>query len=415
MGPDTAAPIASDVMATKKTQSPYQIDADQVADPQAFQSYFFADRYLQSLKASTALLRHVRQEAKRLEDPSGKKSLLDNVKEDDGSDSEGPPAENPPIWLNLTTKKHMVDKTRLKPSRIVVPHSINSSPSLTICLITADPQRGVKDVISDPSFPTSLSARIGRIIGFSKLKAKYRTFESRRQLLAEHDIFLADDRIISRLVEALGKIFYKDTAKRPIPIRINKIEKVDGKRVKSSSKQEASSEAPTASIASPSIIAKEIESAINAVPVSLRPGTSAAVRVGRASFTAQQLSDNIRAVAEAMIDRFVARGWRNIKAIHIKSPNSAALPIWLADDLWVADEDVIRDSEAIQQQERVKVEKREKKIAKRKRKGQAEGDGGHPEGHKKFKQADEIQEKDQRAARKAKLAEQKACALEASP
>lgn len=371
---------------------------------------------VQTLKASTALLQHVRQEAKRLQGLSAKKNLLEN--EDEGSDSDEQMADDPPIWLNLTTKKHIVDKKRLKPGKIAVPHSINNSPSLSICLITADPQRAVKDVVAHPTFPASLAARIGKVIGYTKLKAKYHSFESRRQLLAEHDVFLADDRIITRLVETLGKTFYKDSAKRPIPIRIVRLDKIEGKRIKTSTKK-ASMEDQSASVASPSIVAKEIESAINAVPVSLRPGTSVAVRVGRASFTPAQLSENITTVASAMIERYVARGWRNVKAIHIKSPTSAALPIWLADDLWVADADVVNDGEEIELQKKKEAELAVKKENRKKRK--AEHEESHlrvdqPQTKKKrqSKTTEEMEATVLDVARKAKLAQQKARALEAS-
>ena len=374
---------------------------------------------LKTLKASTALLQHVRQEAKRLKELSTKKNLLDN--DDDESDTEEQLAEDPPIWLNLTTKKHIVDKNRLKPGKISVPHSINSSPSLSICLITADPQRAVKDVVADPTFPASLSTRIGKVIGFSKLKAKYHAFESRRQLLAEHDIFLADDRIITRLVDTLGKIFYKDSAKRPIPIRIAKHEKIDGKRIKPVNNKKLPASDQSATVASPTIVAKEIQTALNAVPVSLRPGTNATVRVGRASFTPAQLSENITTVASALIDRYVARGWRNVKGIHIKSPNSAALPIWLADDLWVADDDVVKDGEEVELRKKKEAEVVAKRENRKKRKAERE------EGHLRVDQHQQQQSKRQKSketqkmearmldvARKAKLAQQKARVLEAS-
>jgi ribosome biogenesis protein UTP30 len=385
----------------------------------------FSSNYLQTLKASTALLKHVRQEANRLKELSAKKNLLDND-EEEGSDSEEQLGEDPPIWLNLTTKKHIVDKNRLKPGKIAVPHTINKSSSLSICLITADPQRAVKDIVAHATFPTTLSSKIGRVIGYKKLKAKYYSFESRRQLLAEHDIFLADDRIITRLLETLGKVFYKDSAKRPIPIRIARIEKVEGKRVKANTKR-PSSDTQSATFAPPSVIAKEIESAINSVPVSLKTGTSVAVRVGRSSFTPSQLSDNVTAVASAMIERYVARGWRNIKAIHIKSPTSAALPIWLADDLWLADSDVVKNGEEGELQKRKDADVTLKRENRKKRKAEREASQPSLEQPQQEEQqqqrmqkkqkstaTEEIEAKSLDVARKTKLAQQKARALQAS-
>ena len=263
-----------------------------------------------------------------------------------------------PIWLNLTTKQHIVDKIRLKPSKLIVPRSINTSENLNICLITADPQRAVKNVVADQSFPTALASKITRIIGYSKLKKRYFSFESRRQLLTEHDLFLADDRIITRLVKALGKVFYQGTTKRPIPIRIAQQEGKDGRRVKQAEPKHSGKEEHSSSVASPAVVAREIESTLSAVPVTLKPGTNVAVRVGDSSFTPQQLSDNIKAVALGIIEKHVVRGWRNVKAIHIKSPNSAAVPIWLADDMWIEDRNVVDDEEQKLIEAPVKTKKR---------------------------------------------------------
>jgi ribosome biogenesis protein UTP30 len=296
-----------------------------------------------------------------------------------------------------------VDKNRLKPGKISIPHSLNTAPSLSICLITADPQRGVKDIIADPSFPQGLSSRIDKVIGFSKLKTRYQSFESRRQLFSEHDVFLADDRIAMRLVQALGKIFYK-SSKRPIPIRIAEIEKVDGKRVKKDAKAPnvpSSKEEKNASFASPLIVAKEIERTLNCASVHLAPSTTAAVRVGTSKFTPEQLSENIAAVVNGLTEKFVAKGWRNIKALHIKGANTMALPIWLADELWVEDANVL---EAAPETEAIKDSK--------KRKSAGDGKLLEEKKTKKTKSAEDEEEAALVAARKEKLQKLKAQALE---
>lgn len=244
----------------------------------------------------------------------------------------------------MTTKKHVVDKNRLKPSKISLPHSLNKSSSLNICLITADPQRSVKDIVADPAFPSELSSRITKIIGLTKLRDRYKSFESRRQLLSEHDVFLADDRIIMRLVETLGKIFYQ-SSKRPIPIRIEQIDKVDGKRVKKDSKSKKPKEERKASFASPQVVAKEIEKALNCAPVYLAPSTTTSVRIGSTKFTPEQLAENVKAVVNGLTEKFITKGWRNVKAIHVKGTSTMALPIWLADELWLDETDVLEEEE----------------------------------------------------------------------
>lgn len=336
---------------------------------------------------------------------SSKRSLL--PASDDSSDSGAEDVQS--IWLTLTTKQHIVDKNRLKPSKIAVPHSLNDSSSLSICIISADPQRALKNTVADPTFPTSLSSRITKIIGYTKLKARYRSFESRRELLSEHDVFLADDRIIARLPDTLGKVFYKGTAKRPIPIHIAEENRVEGKRVKTE-KQRVSKEEKSASVASPTIVAKEIDKALNSVPVSLKPGTSVSVRVGNTNLTPQHLSDNVIVVARAIIEKHVVKSWRNVKSIHVKSPNSAAVPIWLAEDMWAEDEAVADEPGADEQDLAIT-----KKSTGPKRKSESDGRQGH--GPKKLKAPTDVVDGEDRllaAARRAKLSQQKSRVMQES-
>ncbi|ETN43470.1 uncharacterized protein HMPREF1541_02629 [Cyphellophora europaea CBS 101466] len=310
------------------SSTPYQLDPEQ------------------TLKASKALLDHLRAETERLQASATKQSLLKGG-DSDSEDNESAGDETP-IWLSLTTKQHIVDKNRLKPSKITVPNSLNTSPDLNICIIAADPQRALKNVIADDSFPSELAARITRIIGLTKLKARYKSFEQRRALRDEHDIFLADDRIVTRLPDALGKVFYKSTSKRPVPIRIADLKRVDGKRVKPEKNKKKSAEEKSSAVSSPAVVAKEIKRAIDAVSVHLKPGTNVAVRVGLASFSPDQLADNISIVTKNIIENHVVKGWRNVRSIHVKSPTSTALPIWLADELWADEGDVQESGPAIE-------------------------------------------------------------------
>lgn len=340
---------------------------------------------------------------------SSKKNLL-HVSHSDSDSDDSVEAEQP-IWLSLTTKQHIVDNARLTPSKIRVPHSLNKSSELRICLITADPQRAVKDVVADPAFPPSLSSRITKIIGYSKLKARYHTFESRRQLLAEHDIFLADERIITRLIQTLGKTFYKGTTKRPIPIRIALQERADGKRQKAAPKKKVPGQERYAAVASPAVVAKEIETTLGAIPVSLKPGTNVAVRVGLASFTPNELAENIAAVVPAVIQKHVVKGWKNVKAIHIKSPTSAALPIWLADDMWVGDEILVDGDVAEKDHQALKASADNRNEKKRKQESTTKQDsesGVRKKARKAHGDAKVDEERSLAAARQGKLAHMKA-------
>ncbi|OJD27882.1 hypothetical protein ACJ73_00719 [Blastomyces percursus] len=374
--------VTSAALTIKPTSgTPYQLNNDQVT------------------RASSALLRYIKAEEEKKVLKSTKKDLLAN--NDDEDDDVEDSADATPVWLVVTTKKHIVDKNRLKPGKIPVPHSLNTSPSLSVCLITADPQRAVKDVIADPQFPATLSSRITKVIGYTKLKAKYKSFESRRRLLSEHDVFLADDRIIMRLVETLGKIFYK-SSKRPIPIRIAEVQKVGGKRVKKEDRKRPPTDEKYSAVASPAVVAKEIEKTLASVPVHLASAATTSVRVGSAKFTPEKLVENVEAVVRGMTDKFVSKGWRNIKALHLKGANTMAMPIWLASELWVDEGDVREDEDPKALEASKKVNKKRKST-------------GEPEATKSKKPKTAEKEEDDDAAliasRKAKLQAQKTRAL----
>ncbi|KAG6034451.1 hypothetical protein E4U19_005641 [Claviceps sp. Clav32 group G5] len=310
----------------------------------------------QTLKASKALLAHIKKAAKQSAKDATKRNLLE--------DEDAEVDEDTPIWLTLTTKRHIADKARLQPGKISVPHSLNTDENSTICAITADPQRAYKNIIGSDDFPAELSKRITRVIDFSKLKAKYGQYEAQRKLFSEHDIFVADERIINRLPKVLGKTFYKTSAKRPIPVVLQaKRPKVDGKRPKRVDKTK-STEDDVVNAGTAADIAKEIEKALSSALVSLAPTTNTAVRIGYAHWSAEQIADNVDAVVTGLVGKWVPQKWRNVRSIYIKGPNTAALPIWQTDELWVEDKDVIADADAKDAQaEKANVGKKRKALA----------------------------------------------------
>ncbi|KAH7324709.1 ribosomal protein L1p/L10e family-domain-containing protein [Stachybotrys elegans] len=302
----------------------------------------------QTLKASKALLAHIKKASKEKTEESGKRNLLE-----DGDDE---PAETP-VWLTLTTKRHIADKARLQPGKIPLPHPVNADESATICLIVADPQRAYKNIVASDEFPAELSKRITRVIDMTKLKAKFSQYEAQRKLFSEHDIFLGDDRIINRLPKVLGKTFYKTTQKRPIPVVFQaKTPKTEGKKVK---KPRAEGEV---NARKPADIAKEIYKAINSALVHLSPSTNTAVKIGLSTWTPEQIADNVDAVVTALVEKWVPQKWRNVKSIYIKGPETAALPIWLTDELWVDEKDVIAEPEEDKAVEKANVGKKRKSL-----------------------------------------------------
>jgi ribosome biogenesis protein UTP30 len=280
-----------------------------------------------------------------------------------------------------------------------IPNSL-SSPSSTICLIVADPQRAFKDILEHPSFPADLRPRISKVIGISKLGKRYKSYESQRQLRSEYDLFLADDRIITYLPKILGKAFFKSASKRPFPISIEGGKKAEG-NVKGEKKL-------TQSACTPQKLANEIIKAQKTALVALSASTCTSVRVGAAGWEADQIAENAEAVVQGLVDKYVPRGWRGVKSFYLKAHSTASLPIWLADELWQDDKDVVENAAtgeivlAIEGGD-------DKKSKKRKSIGEEDAEATAEKKAKKTKGDDLAKEI---AARKEKLAKQKAAAIE---
>ena len=149
------------------------------------------------------------------------------------------------------------------------------------------------------------------------------------------------------LAKILGKTFYNTSLKRPIPVHLEGYKSKTEKRNAAlpSTKPKKDSSDPK-SIATPQAVAREIERTLSMTQVNLSASVTTSVRVGLSSQTPQQVAENIEAVVANMTEKFIPRQWRGVKAIHIKGPNTMALPIWLADELWDDESMVLEDQEA---------------------------------------------------------------------
>ena len=252
------------------------------------------------------------------------------------------------MWLTLTTKSHIHDSNRLQPNKIVLPHPLNTDEEATICLITADPQRAYKNMVASEEFPEDLRKRITRVIDITHIKAKFKTYETQRKLFADHEIFLADDRIINRLPKSLGKTFFKSTVKRPIPVvLVAQRAKVDGQRAaKAPGMKEKRNPTENVNARPTAEIVSELRRAIGAALVHLSPSTNTAIKVGYASWKAEDLAENIEKVTTELVERFVPKKWSNVRNFYIKGPDTAALPIYMTDELWLDESKVVVDGTA---------------------------------------------------------------------
>lgn len=292
----------------------------------------------QVLKASRALLKFL--ETKSADAKPGKPNLLDDEAGDTGAhgiyNSES-------IWLVVTTKKNVSNKKELMPKAVKLPHSLLNPTTTSALLIVKDPQRIYKDIV----LPSSTTVR--KVVGLSKLRSKFKTFESLRQLRDDHDLILADDRIIPSLRTALGSTFLRSRTKIPIPVRLAR---------------------KTGEPASQETIEKEVKKAVEATYVHLSQTNSTNVRVGLARHSVEQLVENLLFSINHIITEkhIVKAGWKGIRGVYIKSDFSASLPLYLAPTLHEGEKDMItveQRNEDKKVSEEKKKEREERKKAKK--------------------------------------------------
>jgi hypothetical protein len=92
-----------------------------------------------------------------------------------------------------------------------VPHPVLNPRDSPVTLFVKDPQRHYKDLL--PSLKINF---ISRVVGLDKLRNKHKTFEAKRALLKESDLFLVDDRVLIETGKCIGKM-WRDAKKCVFP------------------------------------------------------------------------------------------------------------------------------------------------------------------------------------------------------
>jgi ribosome biogenesis protein UTP30 len=122
-------------------------------------------------------------------------------------------------------------------------------------------------------------------------------------LAASYDVFLADDRIINMLPKTLGKLFM-NTNKRPLPLRLAQKGTVSGD------------------------LGARIRRSVESAYLSISGGSNYTMRAARWNWKNEShIVDNVMDCISAGVQKCAGK-WKNIQALHIKTGQSVALPIY---------------------------------------------------------------------------------------
>ncbi|KAL7567546.1 hypothetical protein ACA910_000151 [Epithemia clementina (nom. ined.)] len=196
-------------------------------------------------------------------------------------------------------------KQNPKPLRLLIPYEIykvsdesegENLEEPEVCLIVKDDAKPwLQEMIQ--KFPQQMG-HIKKVLTLDSLRKKHKEFKQRRVLMSRYSIFMADDRIVPMLMNALGKKFW-EAKKHPIPIRITRKDSLP----------------------------QLIRSALRATYITLNTGTCLTSKGGFTGMPVHKLVDNCLAIANEVAEK-VPRGWANIRSIGVRTPDSALLPIY---------------------------------------------------------------------------------------
>lgn len=192
-----------------------------------------------------------------------------------------------------------------------IPNSLlDPERGVSCCLFVKDPQEDMEEVLGAHPVPG-----FDRIIGYRQLRTQFRDFKKRRELLAEHDAFFCDDRILPMLPKLIGSSFSRPR-QNPAPVRLHRVPV--GDKAKGSKAKEAGA-------------GKALEAALSRARDAtwirfLGQGSTFSVRTAYPFHTPAQVAANVASVIQHTANA-VPGGMANIQAIYLKSTTSVPLQL----------------------------------------------------------------------------------------
>ncbi|CDK28437.1 unnamed protein product [Kuraishia capsulata CBS 1993] len=209
------------------------------------------------------------------------------------------------LFLQVTNLKFFADKVSLKPKSITVPHPLHNLEDFKVCLFVKD------DLIDSETLEQIEAANIShldKIISAKELKGEYKSYDARRKLVSEYDVFLSDDSLVTVLPKLLGKIFYSNARTTPIPIRLR-----TGKKL------------------SITTLKNQVEKVGTQIVYVPPMGVNVVIKVGDLSSGLPKLFENVKAIAEHFQNQ-------QIRSLSLKVQSSPSLPIYYAKKLYTEED-----------------------------------------------------------------------------
>jgi ribosome biogenesis protein UTP30 len=179
--------------------------------------------------------------------------------------------------------------------RVKVPHALFFPDILdhNICLFCkTDEKEAVVDAIKKNHIPA-----VDKVLSVTDVVKVAKQYKDKKQLRAEHSHFLCDARIVRQLYNALGTTF-NHISSMPIAIDMEDQSK----------------------------LSNSIKKAVDSTYMHIR-GKNITFRIAFSHMEVQEIIENILEGLQFGVEK-IPGGWKNIHSIHLKSAESAAIPIY---------------------------------------------------------------------------------------
>ncbi|KAL7750140.1 proteasome-interacting protein cic1 [Sorochytrium milnesiophthora] len=228
---------------------------------------------------------------------------------------------NDRVTLSVTT--HFVPASAApRPHTARVPHPIHESTRT--CIFVKDPQSSAKELFAEKG------VSFDKVIGIQKYKKKFSSFEQKRTLCSEYDIFYADEAVVLMLGHLLGREFHK--AKKCVTLVL--LLTCAGQY----SRHSHDMYRLPIPIDTANLTAEKMAELKSSTMFNISPGTALSIAVGSlSSHSDKQLAENIQAVLEPLLNRLCdpktlkALGGERaaiIRSLGVKTPDSICIPIY---------------------------------------------------------------------------------------
>lgn len=182
-----------------------------------------------------------------------------------------------------------------RPVRVKVPHSLYADDgSNSLCIFCrTDDKAEFETLLAEKRIPG-----LTTVLSMKEVKRDYKAITDRKKLLTAHTHFLCDPSIMTQLYNSLGTTFSRRN-KYPVPMK----------------KFASFDKVPTRAM-----------DALNSTYMHLR-GDVISIRMAHSGMTVQEVVDNVSAGLLFACEK-LPDNWRSIHSLHLKSADSAALPIY---------------------------------------------------------------------------------------